>query len=166
MIFRIPEGKHYALPWRFGLWWRRPVFAWTVKFDDTCRYDLGTEDQFDTNKLIGVGYLPHHHTGSARFGWRYWPDTGQIELSAYCYVDKRRVIYHIALVEIGRRYRLHLSVTTMAYVFSVEDIEDERAMGGCSIPHFHRKKLQYRLGAYFGGNSVAPHEMNVQIEKH
>lgn len=165
MIFRIPKGKHRARPLRFGIWYRRPVFTWTVQFDESCRYDLGNEDQFDTNKLIGIGYLPNHHKDSARFGWRYWPDTKQIELSAYCYVSGRRVIYHIGLVEVGKEYRLSLHVTTLAYVFSVEDIDTKKVVGGCSIQHYHTKRLQYRLGPYFGGNAASPHDMTIQINK-
>lgn len=165
MIFRIPSGKHYSRPWRLGLWWRQAVFSWTVRFDDTCRYDLKTDDQFDTNKLLGIGYLPHHHNDSARFGWRYWTNSKQVELSAYCYVDKRRVIYHIATVEIDKPYRLQLNVTRLAYVFDVYDINAGKPIGGCSIQHFHNKRLQYGLWPYFGGNATAPHEVTIKIKR-
>lgn len=165
MIFRIPSGKHRARPFRFGLWWNRPVFAWTVMFNESCRYDLGNDDQFDTNKLTGIGYLPNHHQHSARFGWRYWTDRGEIELTAYCYINGRRMIQHIGFVRIGGKYRLQLNVTRLAYVFDVYDLDADKTVGGCSIPKVHGKKLQYRLGPYFGGNQVAQHEMKIQIEK-
>ena len=165
MIFRIPSGKHRGRPFRFGIWWRRPVFTWQVTFDQSCRYDLKSVDQGDYNKLIGIGYLWHHHKDSARFGWRYWPDTGQIELSAYCYISGRRTIYHIALVEIGRKCRLQLNVTKLAYVFDVYDLDAGKSAGGCSLLHLHRKRLQYRLGLYFGGNAVAPNEMSIQLKR-
>lgn len=163
MTFRIPRGKHRARPLRLGIWWKRPVFIWNVLFEESCRYDLKTDDQFDTNKLIGVGYLPGHHTDSARFGWRYWQDMGKIELSAYCYIGGQRMIQHLGFVEIGEPYRFQLSITIKAYLFDVYDPEQDKAVGGCNIPHLHTKKLQYRLGCYFGGQSRAPHTMRIQI---
>lgn len=165
MTFRIPRGKHRARPLRFAFWWKRPVFVWNVLFEESCRYHLKTDDQFDTNKLIGIGYLPGHHKDSARFGWRYWPDTGKIELSAYCYIGGRRMIEHLGFVEIGEPYRFKLNVTRLAYVFEVYDLEHDKAVGACSIPRLHAKRLQYRLGPYFGGDSVSPHTMRIQIEK-
>lgn len=178
--FRIPAGKHRARPLRFWLWWKRPVFIWNVLFEDSCRYDLKTDDQFDINKVIGISYVygkfrpakvpwwklwAYHHNDGARFGWRYWTDTGKIELSAYCYIGSRRMILHLGFVEIGEPYRLQLNVTRLSYVFDVYDLEQDRAVGGCSIPHLHRKKLQYRLGPYFGGDSVSPAEMKIQIQE-
>lgn len=179
MIFRIPKGKHRAVPLRFGIWWNRSVFIWNVLFEESCRYDLKTDDQFDTNKLIGIGYLrgwyrpdgvpwwklwKYRVKDSARFGWRYWPDTGQIELSAYCYLNGRRMIEHLGFVEIGEPYRFQLNVTRQAYVFDVFDLEQDKPVAGCSIPHLHRKKLQYRLGPYFGGQATASHQIKIQLE--
>jgi hypothetical protein len=165
MIFRIPRGKHRARPLRFGIWWRKNSFAWMVKFDESCRYDLGNEDQFDTNKLCGIGYLPGHHTDSARFGWRYWTDLKQIELTAYCYVRGRRVIKHICFCEIGKVYRLRLQVLAAAYYFDVYEPDQVKSAGIVTVERFHEKKLKYRLGPYFGGNQVAPHEIKIELSK-
>lgn len=181
MTFRIPRGKHRARPLRFGIWWKRPVFIWNVLFEESCRYDLKTDDQFDTNKLIGVGYLrgwyrpdgvpwwklwKYRVKDSARFGWRYWTDMDKIELSAYCYIGGRRMIEHLGFVEIGEPYRLQLSITKKTYVFDVYDPEQDKAVGASSIPHLHTKKLQYRLGVYFGGQSRAQHTMRIQIHNY
>jgi hypothetical protein len=165
MIFRIPSGKHRARPLRFGLWWKRHVFAWRVEFTESCRYDLQTDDQLDVNKLIGIGYLPGHHKHSARFGWRYWTDRGEIELSAYCYLNGRRLIQHIGFCEIENEYRFQLNITRNAYVFDVYDTIADKPVGACSIPHLHNKKLQYRLGTYFGGQSTAQHEIEINLER-
>lgn len=165
MIFRIPQGKHRSRPWRLGLWWNNPVFSWIAKFDASAIYDLGTDDQLDTNKLIGIGYLPHHHTNSARFGWRFLPDKNCIELSAYCYIDGRRVTESISIAEMGRLYRLQLNVTRLAYVFDVYNLDHGLPVGGCAIPRRHKKKLQYGLWPWFGGNEVAPQEITIEIKK-
>jgi hypothetical protein len=161
-LFRIPPGRHRARPLRFGLWWNKKQFNWVVKFDESCRYDLQSADQLDTNKLVGIGYLPGHHTDSARFGWRYAINKDCIELMAYCYVNDNRIIKHIADAKIGESYNLRLTVGRSAYWFLAKG---PGYLGEISVGHKHKKKLQYRLGCYFGGNRTAPHEMKIKIEK-
>jgi hypothetical protein len=165
MTSRIPAGKHRARPFRFGLWWNRSHFSWVVKFDESCRYDLGNEDQFDVNKLVGIGYLWNHHKNSARFGWRYWTERKEIELTAYCYVNGRRVIQHICFCEIGKEYALQLKVLSSSYYFAVSEKKHVDFVGTAWIDITHSKKLQYRLGCFFGGNQVAPHEMKIELKK-
>lgn len=165
MIFRIPAGRHRGRPFRFGLWWRKTSFSWIVKFDESCRYDLGTDDQYDVNKLVGIGYLLHHHKDSARFGWRYWTDRKEIELSAYCYVNGRRVIQHVCFCEIGKEYHLMLNATQICYHLHAYERYSSTCLGMVTIGHAHKKKLQYRLGTFFGGNRTAPHEMNIELKK-
>lgn len=165
MTFRIPAGRHRALPLRFGFWWRRNSFTWTVKFDESCQYDLHNDDQFDTNKLVGIGYLPGHHKDSARFGWRYWTDRKEIELTAYCYVNGRRIIQHVCFCEIGKEYRIKLQVLATSYYFDVYEQGEMSAVGIVTVDHGHEKKIRYRLGVYFGGNRVAPHEITIQLKK-
>lgn len=183
MIFRIPAGKHRARPLRFGLYWRKSLFTWVAKFDESCRYDLGNDDQFDTNKLVGIGYLakpriihtkrwwtlnrtlaPLHWTDSARFGWLYWQERDQIELRAYCYIKGRREIKHICFCEIGKEYEIKLITYFFNYIFRVINEKRER-IGDVSVGFYHKKKLSYRLGCYFGGNKPAPGEIKIQIEK-
>lgn len=165
MIFRIPRGKHRARPLRFGFWFNRKSFSWTVKFTESCRYDLGNDDQFDTNKLIGIGYLPGHHKESARFGWRYWTERKEIELSAYCYVNGRREIKHIGFCKIGIRYHIELTTLEKWYQFFLFEQGALVHFGNAAVQYYHNKKFKYRLGVYFGGNRKAPHEMKIEIKK-
>jgi hypothetical protein len=164
MIFRIPHGKHRARPVRIGLWWRRTVFEWKVTFTDDCRYDLGVPDQLDINKLVGIGYLPGHHKHSARFGWRYWIGSDNIELLAYCYVNGRRVTEHIGYCRIGETYRIGLIAAHGHYFFTLDD-NDGNAIGEADVLHGNKGRLQYRLGTYFGGNQVSPRDMHIKLEK-
>lgn len=165
MTFTIHKGKHYSRPFRFGLWWRRTSFSWVVKFDESCRYDLGNEDQFDTNKLVGIGYLWHHHKNSARFGWRYWTERKEIELSAYCYVNGRRVIQHICFCEIGKEYHIVLNATSICYHLHAYERYSTTCLGMATIGHSHDKKLKYGLWPYFGGNQVGPHKMKIELKR-
>lgn len=162
MIFRIPRGRHRARPLRFWFWWNKKSITRDVRFDESCRYDLNSDDQLDTNKLIGIGYLPGHHKESARFGWRYIIETGMIELSAYCYVNGVRAIKHICFCEIGRTYRIQLRLLLNAYFFiCLGDNVNETI----EVHYSHRKKFGYRLGTYFGGQAKAPHEIKIEITK-
>jgi hypothetical protein len=166
MIFRIPPGKHYSRPWRLGFWWNRNEFAWKVKFSDSCRYDLQSVDQLDTNKLCGIGYFPgFHHVDSARFGWRYNTGTGLVELLAYCYVNKERLIKPIATCEIGKEYQLKMFVGNGLYSLCVWDQVSETYAGYVTVRYTHRKKLQYGLWPFFGGNRSAPHEIKIELQK-
>lgn len=165
MTFRIPRGRHRARPWRLGFWFNRSSFAWTVKFDESCRYDLQSDDQFDTNKLIGIGYLPGHHKDSARFGWRYDTKTEQVEVLAYCYINGRREIQCICHCMIGQAYDIHLKVLSTCYYFAVHYKGDAMSIGLASVDYGHRKRFMYRLGVWFGGNKVAPHDMDIELKR-
>lgn len=165
MIFRIPAGHHRARPLRFGLWWRRSSFAWVVKFTNSCRYDLGNDDQYDTNKLVGIGYLPGHHKDSARFGWRYDKVKGQIEIMAYCYVKGQRVIQSLCFCDIDKEYDLFLKVLSNCYYLSVCEQGTPKVIGYAWVNHNHNKHFKYRLGVFFGGNQVAPHEMTIELKR-
>lgn len=167
MIFTIKKGQHYARPFRFALWWSRKEFARKVVFANNCRYQLPGDDQADTNKLFGVGYLPGHHKDSARFGWRYIPASGKMEVMAYCYDEGKRIIENVALCEVGQAYRLKLNITATEYVFAVYDLKGgaSNLIGQTVIARRHNKKLQYGLWPYFGGNRKAPHSMTILIDK-
>lgn len=165
MTFRIPSGKHRARPFRFGIWWNKIIYTWHVQFTESCRYDLGNNDQLDTNKLCGIGFLPGHHKESARFGWRYDTASGLIEVLAYCYIKGQRVIEHIAFCEIGKNYRLELFSLVRSYHLTCCDLETHKPIYVVDINHGHKKKLSYRLGVFFGGNQKAPHEIKIELKK-
>lgn len=143
------------------------MFTRKVVFANNCRYSLPGDDQADTNKLFGVGYLPGHHKDSARFGWRYLPDSGKMEIMAYCYADGKRIIEDVAFCEVGRAYRLKLNITATEYMFSVFDLTGgaSNLIGQTIVARRHSKKLQYGLWPYFGGNYPAPHYMTILIDK-
>lgn len=156
MIFTIHKGSHKSKPKRIGFFFGRHTFRWKVLFTESCKYDLVDNDQLDTNKLVGIGYLPGHHKHSARFGWRYAEDHGKVELLAYCYIKGVRVIKSISSCDIGKEYRIQLQITNWSYLFECNGDE-------VKIDHNHKKKFQYRLGIYFGGNEPAPHEIKIEL---
>jgi hypothetical protein len=178
MRYDIKKGNHYAHPFRVGFWFGAKRLVRDVIFTDSCRYNLQSDDQGDTNKLFGGGkffgvFRPkgvkwwrlwdYEHSNSARFGWRYDLETDKIELSAYYYLDKRRYIVATGKVHIGAKYRLMLNITGSGCYFMVYD-----STGTLMFSHvcvFPRPGLMYLTGLYFGGNQVAPHEITISLEK-
>lgn len=178
MVYTIPAGKHRATPVRTMLFKRLDKQSFYVSFKSSCRYQLGTEDQDDTNKLFGVGFVrdplraltvniksamgkgivaEEHHKDSARIGWVYNADWDKVLLRSYCYVNSRRLIRDIGVVPIGEKVRLSLRVLNSAYFFAVGNhtavVED----------FSHNKRWMFPLSPYFGGNLPAPHDIHIEI---
>lgn len=157
MIYKIQRYEHHSSPVRLGFWWGRDRFRWAVTFSESCRYDLKTADQLDVNKLCGIGYLPGHHKESARFGWRYNKEMDKIELFAYCYVNGERITRFLEWIRIGEKRIISLDVNYASYVFN----SGERML---SISFSHRKKFQYFLRPYFGGNIPALNDLTIELK--
>lgn len=161
MNYTIPKGRHRALPPRLGILYNPHIMRRKVTFTDSCRYELPSIEQKDTNKLFGWGYLNGgHHKDSARFGWWYNPLTGLVHLAAYCYVKGERKTKPITTMRIDETAVLEIAKYDLNYVFRVNGIELVRVN-----TRMHKKKWAYPLGLYFGGNLVSPHNMKVKIEK-
>lgn len=185
MTFRIPAGRHRSRPWRLNFWWRRNSFTWVVKFRDSCRYELQGPDQLDTNKIVGISYptrprfikkklfnrvwcwwpQPMRWTNSARFGWRYDIAKGQVEILAYCYVKGQRIIQSICFCEIGKEHVLQLKILSNSYYLAAHQRGRASSIGSTFVDHYHNKQFKYRLGVFFGGNQVAPHDMTIELKR-
>jgi len=176
MTCHIPKGWHYPLPPSTWLSRNKNEFAQEVTFYDSCRYDLGTVDQGDTNKLFGFAYLRsiyrpagvkwwqlwnYQHGESARFGWRYIIETSMWELSAYCHVNRQSVIIPICSVPVRTGYITQIVIEDGHYIFRV--YRNMYRVGGCSVAFTHGLKWQAQLGPYFGGNRKAPHRMKIRL---
>lgn len=175
MIFIIPKNWHFAIPGPFGLGWRKS-FTWKVKFTDSCRYDLQTEDQGDINKLTGPCfwrsiYRPagvkwwqlwnYQHGESARFGWRYNKKTGMVDLFAYCHIGRERSVTPIASVRIDFEAELRLVTNPGEYGFMI--LNDGIVINWQLICFFHRYEFCFFSPIYFGGNRKAPRTMKIKL---
>lgn len=139
---------------------RRDGIRRKVKFHNSCRYDLQSDDQFDINKLFGFGFgLQHHHKNSARFGWRYDKVKECIAIYSYVYNNSFRLFTHIADVKIGETHTFELKQIDGAYWFLMD--------GGILTMVLSTKeaKTKRKLGVYFGGNRRAPHTMKLTLKK-
>lgn len=165
MTVTIPKGKHRGRPPRLALWWNKTTIRRRVSFDHSCKYNLGGEDQMDTNKLFGIWYLWSPHKDSARFGWRWDLDLQKFVLAAYCYVQGQRIITDLCSVVAHRDYLCTIQVNPDFYHFTVEQSDNGLQLASYSIPKWHSKKIGFPLWVYFGGNQKAPHEMHINIRK-
>lgn len=159
--------KHYVINrgmHRSGLYfaphYNKTKQSYFAVFSKDCVYEFNDEDQFDVNKLFGLSFGLHHNN-SARFGWR---SVGhQIELSAYCYVNKNRVILPLGLIDIDKSYKLELVITDDYYIFNVYN--EQNLVYNGNIRKSKTRCLGYKLFPYFGGNRTAPHTMHIMLNK-
>jgi hypothetical protein len=165
MTLRIHKGNHRATGWlwRLRLWIGKKTIRKQVIFDFSCKYELPGNDQYDTNKLFGIGYLWSHHKDSARVGWRWDIDLNRFIISAYCYINGDRQIHELGEVLANKPYVIEIAITDSMYIFKITK-ENSATVGGAIIDHYHRKKFSFPLGLYFGGNKPAPHDMKIQIK--
>lgn len=153
----IKAGHHAPCRWP-ALQWQMQVIRYDVMFTDSCRYDIGKEDQGDINKLFGIGYWPHHHQNSVRFGWNY-AGKDDIDIYAYWYKANKRYYKKLGSVKIGMTNTFVMMPSYKSHTLHVSG----RGLG-CNVP-LKPQALGYHLGPYFGGNQVAPHDITIMMHK-
>jgi hypothetical protein len=132
----------------------------TVRFDSSAIYQSrDPQNQYDINKLYGFSdNNSDHHQFSARFGWR-WSDKA-LRLFAYVYNGEVVVSKEIAPIPIGQELNCSIVVAAKTYVFKLNDTSVE-------LPRASETPTArgYQLYPYFGGDEVAPHEINIWIKE-
>ena len=131
----------------------------TVKFDSTAIYETASpENQYDINKLYGFSdNNSDHHQYSARFGWR-WSDKA-LRLFAYIYNEGTVLSKDLTTIAIGEEINCSIKVTSSNYFFTVNGVSTQ-------LPRLAttEKAKGYQLYPYFGGDEVAPHQINIWIK--
>lgn len=163
MNYKVKAYHNRFRPASIGLVFSKSLSK-RICFDYSCKYDLKTEDQLDINKLFGVGYWPHHHQESARFGWRWNESVGKMEIFAYVYSRGKRISKGICMVSAGVFYQYHLLVQKDRYVFVVVSPTGMHFHMDVKVDR-HCIGVGYKLGAYFGGNLPAPKEMTISTKR-
>lgn len=139
--------------------------TYKVRFTPSCRYEIGLADQLDINKLFGIGYFPHHHKNSMRFGWRYVIDMDAIEIMAYYYVDGQRMYEHVAFLKIDGNYTFIMYILPDGHLLTVLDDDGKYVAGDVLINHLKGRNFGYLLRPYFGGNQTAPHNIHIDMKR-
>jgi hypothetical protein len=130
----------------------------TVRFDSTAIYEnLLPENQYDINKLYGFSdNSADHHQYSARFGWR-WSNKA-LRLFAYIYNGGTVLSKELATVAIGAATTCSIKVNGFDYWFTVNGVSTQLPRWATT-----EKAKGYQLYPYFGGDEVAPHQINIWI---
>ncbi len=133
--------------------------SFTAEFTDSCLYDLGNIDQLDINKLMGFS-CGFHHKNSARIGWRAKGDL--IEIVSYCYVNGVRILEEtLGTVKPNEKFSCIIKD-----VGDIWMIQFKNAIGFSKV-YVKKNSISscgYMLYPYFGGNNVAPHDMQIKIK--
>ena len=146
----------------------------TYIFTDSCRYRLDGGDQFDWNKLYGYCYgMDGIHKNSGRIVWRYNPNTDKIELAAYCYDNDIRVYQLLGEVNIDEQILVSVEVMDNIIKMSLVGVYNndklDTTKGNTFKMEFNeslKDKFKFSCDLYFGGNRVAPHQINVLYDKY
>lgn len=129
-----------------------------VTFDKSAIYNtVASSNQADINKLYGMSDgNTHHHTNSARFGWRWF--NNRLEIHAYTYTNSIRAYQLIDVVELDKPHVYELKLEDNKYVFLLNGkrVEMPRAFSGMGEG--------YQLYPYFGGDEKAPHDITIVIK--
>ena len=129
-------------------------------FDDSAIYETDSEsNQGDINKLMGFSDCSgHHHSNSARFGWRWYDD--ELQIHAYTYADGTRSYELLGSVAIDavETYRIEIDADRYLFTFDGTTTEMDR---GCSGAGF----ASYQLYPYFGGDETAPHDITIRVQE-
>jgi len=191
--YTVRKNKH-----RFKLWGWLPILpvlknnlervSWRVRFEDNCAYTLPGADQYDWNKGGGVSFDRWtNHTDAAMWGWRYNPETGNVELTAYCHIDGNRPFLYSTLYsqkhegvkgevclecKPGDTVRIVLGIDRAIiegrrafhydFAFMVEGSGESWPVG---VGFNHTKTRTRTIGLWFGGNRKAPHRMDIFIKR-
>src|SRR5688572_7056131 len=156
-IYLIKKGSHAASGNNFQLL-RTNVIQCEVTFDSSAIYQsVNPENQEDVNKLMGFSDCnDEHHRNSARLGWSW--NGHAVALYAYAYTNGERVIKALGDVEVNQPVKCSVSALGDKYFFSVGSTRD-------SLPRHCNgyNNARYKLYPYFGGDEVAPHDIQIRI---
>jgi hypothetical protein len=165
MKIKIKKGRHYPFlvflsfnPIYIGKEYER-VFIRSFMFTDSCFYDFKDVDQLDTNKLFGFSIGHHHKDNSFRFGWRPNIDKGVIEIMIYEYVNGiRQEPRQICEVEPNLWFHYKIEYMPFGCVYYTV-FHKQFICSNYSNVMIKKNGFGYKLGAYFGGNKKAPHDI-------
>lgn len=158
--YTIAKGEHYANNNAY-----KPIetyeLTFLVRFDSTAIYQsVKGENQYDINKLYGFSdNNALHHNYSARFGWGW--NQGALRLYGYVYNEGKPSAKELTAVPIGKEVRCAIKVTMNTYAFYINDQLAATLDRKANTP----KASGYLLYPYFGGDEVAPHDVNIWIKE-
>jgi hypothetical protein len=158
-IFTIDAGTHSSIV-------RSEPFTGTgisitALFDESAIYTLSVAgNQADINKLVGFSDCSQHHQSeSARFGWRWFND--ELQILAYSYNQGQLSFELMGAIPLNEEVDMTISIEDEQYVFMGEGLETTTLArtNNCEAGD------NYWLWPYFGGDEVAPHDIEIRLKR-
>jgi len=168
--YTVKKGFHYSahIP---HLHWEVSRLVFDFIFDESCIYNLGSVDQFDWNKVYGVGFGFSHHKDSYRIGSRWDNLSGKMQLAHYSYNHSVRSYVDMCAVELNQQCQSYITfdrdANCISNVISVFNNAEPTVIYNNSVP-FDFKNVPtwgFMLYPYFGGNEAAVSDYTVKINR-
>jgi len=155
MIYTIPEGKHYPKGLRFSPFLRRPRQEYIVRFDESCRYNIGP-DQADWNKVFGQTH--GLASNSSRWASRYVIASDVVQITPYMH-KSGEILYDgpIFHIPIGQPLTLGIVPLEKHILFT----RNGKTVYLWTPPT--NAGWGYRQFPYQGGNVPATHETRIEL---
>ncbi len=173
-LYRISKNSHYSnlipqvpyVPTPPGVHNGATNLFGEIKFKSNCKYIFPNDSvcKTDINKAIGIGYglMPNaHHNWSTRLGWRV-KNNKYLILFNYCYVNSQRISEKLGddlsfKFDVFYPFSIVVDTVQKRVIMTIGEYESI-IEGFTKVP-----TMGYILKPYFGGNCVAPHDMDIEI---
>lgn len=157
MEYLIKKGKHYSNWFNFPLFITRRSIKFQFMIDSSAHYTLNNEDDYDWNKLFGLSNSWNAHESSARLCWRRLNEE-QFQICLYTYDNGIKTISKEMTLDYNTYYGARIIVSSNNFYLLFKD-------SSIILPRKSERLFPFKLilKPYFGGTSVAPHDIKIKI---
>jgi len=174
MDFIIKKGNHYSNWFNFPFFTLRRSIKFQFMIDSSAHYTfnnhyvgvgslriatttLQNEDDYDWNKLFGLSNSWNPHQSSARLCWRRLNEE-QYQICLYTYDNGIKTISKEMTLDYDTYYGARIIVSTNNFYLLFKD-------SSIILPRKSESLFPIKtiLKPYFGGTSVAPHDIKIKI---
>lgn len=142
-----------------------------AKFQSSCEYNHGDNDQYDWNKLMGFFDTPGYEARSVRWGWRWSLEHECIEIAPYLHHAGSIVLppsnqWIQVPLNTWINVKIRLERSNNQYRFTYTDGNNnvtEFTVGVSSLSGTYSGTCRWDL-FWFGGTKSAPHEMKIDYD--
>jgi len=154
----VLKGTNLGLPPAVAPFVRRVTGNATFTADSV--YDLKSVDQFDWNKLTGIGFSIPANINSIQVGWRYNLASQLFEVAPVFNVDDTRVLpspAEVISVPIGERFFFDVDYQGITLTYG------EARVFKATPVDLMTSWFSFRTWTWFGGTSPAPRTLSLLI---
>lgn len=154
----VLKGTNLGLPPAVAPFVRRVTGNATFTADSV--YDLKSVDQFDWNKLTGIGFSIPANINSIQVGWRYNLASQLFEVAPVFNVDDTRVLpspAEVISVPIGERFFFDVDYQGITLTYG------EARVFKATPVDLVTSWFSFRTWTWFGGTSPAPRTLSLLI---